>query len=122
MKKSLICISCPLGCNLSVEYNDNTILSVSGQGCNRGPIYAQKEVFTPERVITSSVKIDGAKIPLLTVKTDRSVKKSKMFDIMHEIFKIRVNAPIKTGDIICENICDSGANLVATSTVKPNNP
>lgn len=117
MKKSLICISCPLGCNLSVEYDDDHVISVSGNSCKKGPIYAEKELYSPERVVTSTVKINGAKHPLLPVKTDRSVKKAKMFDIMREIFKIKVNAPIKTGDIICENICDSGANLVATATI-----
>jgi CxxC motif-containing protein len=40
-----------------------------------------------------------------------------MFDIMKEIFKIQVEAPVKRGSIICKNICGSGANLVATRTL-----
>jgi len=63
------------------------------------------------------VKIIGARIPLLPVKTDCSVSKGKMFDIMKEIFKIQVEAPVKRGSIICKNICGSGANLVATRTL-----
>lgn len=118
MKKVIICISCPLGCNLSVEYNDKIITGVLGNACNRGSQYAEKEIFSPERVVTSTVKITGAKIPLLPVKTDCSVSKEKMFSVMEEIFKIQVKAPIKRGHIICKNICGSGANLVATRTLE----
>jgi len=117
MKKTIICISCPLGCNLAVEYNNKAIISVLGNACNRGAKYAGKEIFSPERVVTSTVKIIGARVPLLSVKTDCSVSKEKMFDIMKQIFKIQIEAPIKRGSIICENICGSGANLVATRTL-----
>ena len=117
-QKSIICISCPLGCNLTVEYNDKAIISVLGNACNRGPKYAGKEVFSPERVVTSTVKITGTSIPLLPVKTDCSISKEKMFDVMKEIFTIQVEAPIKRGSIICKNICGSGANLVATRTLE----
>lgn len=117
MKRSIICISCPLGCNLSVEHDDKVILSVTGNTCKLGPKYAAKEVFAPERVVTSTIKIEGAKIPLLPVKTDRSVSKDKMFDVMKEIYKFKVKAPVKRGDAICKNICNSGADLVATRTL-----
>ena len=50
MKKSLICISCPLGCSLDVEYDKNRIkklmeLPVSGGLSMRKKKYlAQKEL------------------------------------------------------------------------------
>lgn len=117
MKKSIICTSCPLGCNISVEHDDKVIISVAGNACKRGAVYAQKEVFAPERVVTSTIKIVGAKIPLLPVKTDHSVSKDKMFEVMKEIFKLKAKAPIKRGDVICKNICNSGADLIATRTL-----
>ena len=117
MKRSIICISCPLGCNLTVEHDDKVIISVKNNACARGPKYAEKEVFSPERVVTSTIKIEGAKIPLLPVKTDRSVSKDKMFEVMKEIFKLKTKASVSRGDIIASNICGSGANLVATRTL-----
>lgn len=117
MKRSIICISCPLGCNLSVEHDDKAVLSVTGNGCKLGPKYAEKEVFAPERVVTSTVKIEGAKIPLLPVRTSCSVSKDKMFEVMKEIFKLKAKAPVKRGDVICKNICNSGADLIATRTL-----
>jgi len=118
MKKSIICISCPLGCNLTVEYKNKVITSIVGNACSKGPKYARKEIFSPERVVTFTVKITGAKTPLLPVKTDCAISKEKMFDVIKEIFKIQVKAPVKRGSIICKNICKSGANLVATRTME----
>ena len=117
MRKSLICISCPLGCSLDVEYDENHIAKVDGATCKRGEKYAQKEIFNPERVITSTVRITGASIDFLPVKTDDTVSKKLMSRVMGEIFRINVNAPVKVGDIICTNIADSGANLVATRSL-----
>jgi CxxC motif-containing protein len=116
MKKNLICINCPLGCLLEVEFDNKSILGVAGASCKRGNRYAEKEIFSPERTITSTVKINGALTNFLPVKTDKAVSKKYMFQIMDEIFKIEVSAPIKLGDVIVKNICESGATLVATRT------
>jgi len=117
-QKTLICISCPLGCSLDVEYTENSILKVDGATCKRGEKYAKKEIFNPERVVTSTVRIKGAAIEFMPVKTDSTISKEKMFDVMKEVFKIQLNAPVKLGAIVCKNVCDTGVNLVATRTLK----
>ena len=117
MKKSLICISCPLGCNIDVVYEANKIVSVDGATCKRGQAYAEKEIFNPERVVTSTVRIKNAAINFLPVKTDKTVSKTEMTNVMEKVFKLEVSAPVKVGDIICKNIAETGANLVATRTL-----
>jgi CxxC motif-containing protein len=118
MKKSLICISCPLGCSLDVVYEPNKIVSVDGATCKRGQTYAEKEIFDPERVVTSTVKVVGASIDFLPVKTDTTVRKEMMTEVMKKVFEVKVKAPVKVGDIICKNIAESGANLVATRSLE----
>ncbi|MCF7790807.1 MAG: DUF1667 domain-containing protein [Victivallales bacterium] len=120
MKKNLICISCPLGCSLDVIYEPNKIISVDGATCKRGKAYAEKEIFNPERVVTSTVKIKGASIDLLPVKTDTTVGKCLMKKVMEEVFRIEVKAPVKVGEVICKNIAGTGANLVATRSLEAN--
>jgi len=116
-KKALICISCPLGCGLDVQFDQSHIIKVDGAGCKRGEKYAAKEIFHPERVVTSTVKICGASIGFLPVKTSTSVSKKLMFEVMAEIYKLKVTAPIKMGDVICKNIADSKADLIATRSL-----
>jgi CxxC motif-containing protein len=114
MKETLICINCPLGCNLEVTYDKNSIIEVNGNSCKRGEEYAEKEVFHPERIVTTTVRISGAVVPLLPVKTEKSVPKDLSFKIMKCAFGVHVQAPVKVGDIIIENVLDTGVNLVAT--------
>jgi CxxC motif-containing protein len=118
MKKSLICISCPLGCSLDVEYDADHVIKVDGATCKRGDKYAEKEIFNPERVVTSTVRITGAPIDFLPVKTDRTVSKKVMTKIMEEVFRINVKTPVKVGDVLCKNIAGSGADLVATRSLQ----
>lgn len=118
MKKDIICIVCPKGCNVTVEYDENGIITMEGYGCNRGIDYVKAEVLHPVRMITSSVKIEGAKYALCPVKTSKPVAKNKMKDIVKEISSVIIKAPVQMGDIIIENVCESGADIIATQTLE----
>lgn len=115
MIKKMTCISCPLGCQLEVEVNET--IKVTGNKCKRGEEYAKNEVTNPKRVITSTVRVEGGDRPLVSVKTDKEVPKDKIFEIMKEINKVKVLAPVNIGDIIIENVLGTGANIVATAKV-----
>ena len=114
MKKELICITCPMGCRLDVNYDKEKIIDVEGNTCPRGVTYAEKEIFHPERVITTTVKVAGAKIALLPVKTAGSIPKELARKALELAFKVNVKAPVKVGDVIIKNILDTGVDLVAT--------
>ena len=110
--KELICITCPKGCHLKVDEEHE--YKVTGNGCPRGAIYGKKECTHPTRIVTSTVKIEGAEIKRLSVKTNRDIPKEKIFDVMKELNHIVVCAPVHRGDVIVSNICDTGVDLVAT--------
>jgi len=118
MKKELICINCPLGCNLEVTYDKKKIIRVKGNTCKRGEQYAEKEIFHPERIVTTTVRVKGADIPLVPVKTAQSVPKKLSFKIMKEAFSVCVEAPVKTGDVVIKDILGTGVDLVATRNLK----
>ena len=56
MAEELICITCPLGCHLSVERRADGGLSVSGNRCPRGARYAEEELLAPKRVVTATCR------------------------------------------------------------------
>ena len=114
-----VCIVCPVGCNLTIEKDDNKTegYKVTGNRCVRGEKYAISEMTNPTRVITSTVKIKGLKNTMLPVKTNIAVPKEKMFHIMNKIKSIEIKLPIKRKDIIVKNICDTEANLIATKSI-----
>ena len=41
--------------------------------------------------------------------------KGAIFDVMKEINKITVDAPVKIGDVFIENVCGTGVDIVATN-------
>ena len=115
MKKTLTCIECPVGCQVTVDFEGENIFSVTGNACPRGKVYATNEVVCPRRIVTSTVRAEnGVMVP---VKTDRAVKKSEIFVVMDKIKNLRCKLPIERGDIVYEEIAE-GCNLVATASVK----
>lgn len=110
----LICIVCPKGCHLSV--NDD-LSEVKGYGCPRGMEYAKKETTNPMRVVTSSVKIKGAIHKRLPVKTDGEIERRLVKDCVRLLNEVEVNHPVQCGQIILENIFNTGVNFVAARSM-----
>jgi len=113
--KIITCVTCPVGCDLAIEYKEKTLISVSGHTCKKGEEYASDEITNPRRVLTSTVAVDfnGAKIKLMPVKTDKPIAKDKIFEAMQKLNKIKIKHPVKMGDILCSDFTESGINLVA---------
>ena len=118
MTRDLICVSCPIGCSLKVELDeDGKVLSVTGNTCKRGEQYAVSECTNPVRVLTSTMRVKGGKLPVVPVKTSVPIPKGKMFEIMEVINCEVVDAPVRMGDVLINNVCDTGADIVATNEV-----
>lgn len=115
--KELICIQCPMGCPLSVTLEDGKVVRVEGNSCPRGDAYGRKEVTNPTRIVTSSVPVEGGEIARVSVKTANDIPKGKIFDIMAEIRKVAVKAPVKLGQVIIPDVCGTGVDVIATKTV-----
>ena len=112
---NIICITCPKGCHLSIDENND--YAVTGNACPRGEIYGKNELKNPVRVVTSTVRVEGADIPRLPVKTDRPLPKGKMMECMALLDTITAQAPIKVGTVLAPNILDTDVNIVATKTL-----
>lgn len=111
----LICIICPKGCRLRVDEADG--YAVTGNGCERGIAYAQKELTNPTRVLTSTVHIEGAAIARLPVKTDRDIPKGDVLAAMRLLDGVVVRAPVEMGDVVVPDVLGTDANFVATRTL-----
>ena len=109
MSKKFTCIVCPRGCALEVDDN----LNVTGNFCPRGKAYALSEITAPVRNIASTVRILNIPNLMLSVKTSKPIPKEKIFEVMEEINKVGVNAPINLGDVIIKNVCGLDADIIA---------
>ena len=117
-KKKITCIVCPIGCKILVKTDGTQFEVVDGNKCKKGVDYARSEALDPRRMLTTSVLIDGGEWPLVSVKSSKPVPKEKVFSILEEIKKMKINAPVKIGQIIIKNVADTSINIVATKEVK----
>ena len=115
MEKQLICIICPRGCRMVAERGENGII-VSGNACKRGEEYAIAEMTAPKRTVTSIVRVSNREDTMVSVKTKDPIPKENIFDVMEKIRSVSVEAPVKIGDVIIENLY--GTCIIATKDVK----
>ena len=80
-EKKIICIICPQGCNITVkgDAEKGTIESIEGYTCKRGLAYAENEFTHPLRILTSSVKTEGARAPLVPGRTRTAIPQELLF-------------------------------------------
>ena len=114
---NLICIGCPLGCPLTVEMEGSEVKAVSGNTCPRGDAYARKELTNPTRIVTSTVRVAGGRLAMVSVKTASDIPKGKIFDCVKALKDVEVKAPVKIGDVIVENVAGTSVNIIATKNV-----
>ncbi len=118
--KELVCIVCPVGCRLTVE-EDNTaenVYKITGNQCKRGIAYTIEEMTHPTRMIPTTVKIEGAFLNRLPVRTDKPIDKNLIFEAMDVINKLSIEAPVKMGDVLIKNILGTEVNIIATRSMK----
>ena len=116
MKRELTCIVCPIGCQLCATLVDGAVTEVTGNTCPRGKQYAIDECTNPVRTSTTTARTaDGGVIP---VKTDRPIPKNLMFECMEEVNRVTVTLPAHIGDIVIENLLETGANVIVTANME----
>ena len=93
MEQTLTCISCPVGCRMKVVLENGQFVSVSGNACKRGEIYAKQEAIAPKRMVTAVVPVRGSKMPL-SVKTKEPVAKEDINKVMAALTQGTITAPV----------------------------
>jgi CxxC motif-containing protein len=117
MERKLVCISCPLGCRLTVTWTDEADVKVTGNKCAKGESYAKEEILAPKRVVTATVAAaDGPR--RLPVKTSAPLLKEHIPALLNQLYRMEVKPPLRCGDVLLENIAGTGVDLVATRSLK----
>lgn len=115
--RELTCIRCPLGCQLTAAVAEDGSITVTGNTCPRGAEYARNELTDPRRMVTSTVRVAGRKGEMVSVKTATDIPKDKITACVSVLREIEVIPPIYIGDVILQNVADTGVDIVATKNV-----
>lgn len=117
------CTTCPSECLLTVEVERDAdgavaeVHSVTGNNCPRGDKFAHQELTCPMRVLTTTVAVSGGEETLLPIRTAEAIPLALHAHAMDLIRDLVVNAPIRMGDIVLENLLDTNINLIASMNI-----
>lgn len=116
-KARLICIGCPLGCSLEAELENGSVVRVSGNACKNGEKYARKELTNPTRIVTTTVRVTGGTIPVVSVKTAVGIPKGQIFACVKALRAVEMPAPVAMGQVVLPNVCGTGVDVIATKAI-----
>ena len=68
----------------------------------------------PTRIVTSTVKVEGGKVDMVSVKTKEDIPKGKIFECVKALKGITVKAPVHIGDVILKDVAGTGIDIIAT--------
>jgi CxxC motif-containing protein len=116
--RKFLCVSCPVGCSLTVAVKGTEVLSVEGNSCPLGLKYAKSEVTNPVRTFTSTVRVRGGSLPVCPVRSRAPLPLSKVFMVTREVAKVTVDAPVAIGQALIRDVCGTGTDIVATRSLR----
>lgn len=118
------CTTCPSECLLTVEVERSAdgavveVRSVTGNSCLRGDKFAH-QLTCPMRVLTTTVAVSGGDEALLPVRTAEAIPLALHAQAMDLIRGLVVDAPIRMGDIVLEDLLSTNINLIASMDIDP---
>ena len=113
--ETVICIGCPMGCEIKLFVGDNgEVIGVSGNKCREGKKYAPQEYKNPVRILTATLRTANSRQPLLPVRTDKPILKKLLTQSMPILAKVTVKAPVRMGDVVVQNLLNTGIDVIAT--------
>lgn len=118
IEKEVTCIICPIGCKILVKKDDLTCEIIDGHKCKKGIEYAKNEALDPHRMLTSSIIVINGKWPLVSVKSSKPVPKNKIIEVINQIKKANVKAPVNLGQTIIKNVLNLGIDIIATKSIE----
>lgn len=115
MKKEMVCVSCPIGCRLTVAADGDGAISVQGNKCQKGAEYAEAELLNPRRTVTATCTLKSDIHPRLPVRTAEPCPKEMIGEILSRIYGLTLIPPVKAGDVLFEH---RGVRVLATRTLE----
>jgi len=116
--QELTCITCPMGCRLTVDRSPaEGDLSVSGNRCPRGAAYAREELLAPKRTVTATCRAAGGGVRRVPCRTSAPFPKERVAELLAAIYAIEAPLPVERGRVLIRDALGLGIDVVATRTL-----
>jgi CxxC motif-containing protein len=116
-KRHFVCVVCPVGCEIDVVHDGGKIISMEGNKCEKSEEFVRQELIEPMRILTTTVRIQGSRWPVIPVRTDRAVPKRLFPSTMRQLRRIKLHAPVNMLDVVVKDVLHTGADIISTRTM-----
>ncbi|MEA4812388.1 MAG: DUF1667 domain-containing protein [Anaerolineaceae bacterium] len=113
-EREFICTACPKGCLLKVVMDGKEVTSIDGYSCRKGVDYGRQEAIDPQRMLATTVRIEGGLHPLLPVYTQKPISKARIGAVLNALRSVNLHAPIKAQAIVLPNAAETGVDILAS--------
>ncbi len=120
-EQEMTCITCPLGCRLSVTRISESEIAVSGNRCARGEQYAKEEILFPRRVVTATCAVAGRKgidsPSRVPVRSTAAFPKERVNELLAEIYRREITLPVERGQVVIADALGLGIDVIVTRSM-----
>jgi len=113
-KTNMICINCPVGCEMTVTHDGPEVIEIEGNTCRQGIDYVKQELSNPTRTVLTTVRVRNGRHPLVPVRSKSPVPKKTIFPILEKLRDVELEAPVEIHTVVIEDAMDTGVNIVTS--------
>lgn len=113
-QREFICVTCPVGCTIRATVEGKRLLEIEGHACKRGIAFVQEELIAPKRMLTTTVRVRGGRLPLVPVRSSAPLPKELLFDVVAALRRITLEAPIEEHQVVLANALGSGVDIITS--------
>ncbi len=118
VEKKLICVICPVGCEIKASFEGEDLKEIEGFRCAQGEEYAREEFTSPSRILTATVQVNNSRVAQLPVRSNQPLPREKLEEAMLELARVSLEIPIKEGQVIIKDILGTGSDMVASRNLE----
>ncbi len=89
-EEKITCVGCPMGCETTLYVDARgKVIKIEGYKCKDGPRWVMEEYQNPVRIFTGTILTQKSSTPLLPVRSNRPILKTKMKEAARTLIKIK---------------------------------
>ena len=121
-QREFICVTCPVGCAIQAVVEGDELLEIHGHACQRGEAFVREELKAPRRMLTTTVRVRGGRLPLVPVRSSGPVPKGLIFEIARALRDVELEAPVVDHQTVLADALGSGVDIVTSRGMEAAQP
>ena len=113
-QREFICVTCPVGCSIEAVVEGQDLVEMRGQACARGESFVREELTDPRRMLTTTVRVRGGKLPLVPVHSSAPLPQHLLMEVARALRQVELAAPVHERQVVLENVLDTQVDIVTS--------